>query len=112
MQVSFMVIAIVITICKSQFLERKKAHIRNISSSYNEAKMITENKQQKSWFDFLYIRSAIILYIHTLIFLLLLYAGKNFLKKQIGCSFKVNYIHGLTKDYKFHVRTFNIFLKS
>lgn len=42
--------------------------------------MITEeNKQQKPWFDFGYIRSTIITHIHTI--LLLLYVDNNFLKK-------------------------------
>lgn len=42
-----MVIAFVIKICKNQFLERKM--LKYLTSSYNEAKMSTEeNKQQKS----------------------------------------------------------------
>lgn len=43
--------------------------------------MITEeNKQQKSWFDFVYKICNNYVYIHIHIFLLLLHAGNNFLK--------------------------------
>ena len=47
----------------------KKAEIRYLCSSYNEAKMIIEeNKQQKSWFDFVYKICNNYVYIHITYF--------------------------------------------